>query len=226
MLAGEQGVLPDPRSACSRTRARSPSRPTRGSSTPSASARPSSPPATNSRPAPSPPRRPRTLEKAANKASEGTSEGRYLFVTASFDPDPVPPPKPRRTRTTSSPTTLRLRRRREEARRREQGGQGEGREAQGRTRRPDRRRPEAGQGTDRPLRRLVLRHAGRQLPDDRPGPGEPDPRQVGQARQPRRPAPAVARRIQPRRTSASRFNLPPAVIETEVEPRRPRQCRS
>ncbi len=35
------------------------------------------------------------LAKAAGKASgEATSEGRYLFVTASFDPNLIPPPKP------------------------------------------------------------------------------------------------------------------------------------
>ena len=33
------------------------------------------------------------LAKAAAKASEGTSEGRYLFVTAAFDPDLIPEPK-------------------------------------------------------------------------------------------------------------------------------------
>ena len=35
----------------------------------------------------------KALEKATNKGNEGTSEGRYLFVTASFDPDLIPPPK-------------------------------------------------------------------------------------------------------------------------------------
>ena len=34
------------------------------------------------------------LGKATSKGSEGTSEGRYLFVTASFDPTRLPPPKP------------------------------------------------------------------------------------------------------------------------------------
>ncbi len=34
------------------------------------------------------------LGKATNKGSEGTSEGRYLFVTATFDPTLLPPPKP------------------------------------------------------------------------------------------------------------------------------------
>ena len=32
--------------------------------------------------------------KAAEKGAEGTSEGRYLFVTAGFDPTSLPPPKP------------------------------------------------------------------------------------------------------------------------------------
>ena len=30
----------------------------------------------------------------ATKSAEGTSEGRYLFVTATFDPSMIPPPKP------------------------------------------------------------------------------------------------------------------------------------
>ena len=34
------------------------------------------------------------LGKAANKGNEGTSEGRYLFATASFDPSMIPPPRP------------------------------------------------------------------------------------------------------------------------------------
>ena len=34
------------------------------------------------------------LGKATNKNNEGISEGRFLFVTATFDPDLLPPPKP------------------------------------------------------------------------------------------------------------------------------------
>jgi hypothetical protein len=34
------------------------------------------------------------LGKAANPGNEGTSEGRYLFATAAFDPELIPPPKP------------------------------------------------------------------------------------------------------------------------------------
>ena len=34
------------------------------------------------------------LAKATEKGNEGTSEGRYLFVTATFDPSLLPPPKP------------------------------------------------------------------------------------------------------------------------------------
>jgi Domain of unknown function (DUF4340) len=34
------------------------------------------------------------LGKATNKGGEATSEGRYLFVTATFDPTLIPPPKP------------------------------------------------------------------------------------------------------------------------------------
>jgi hypothetical protein len=36
----------------------------------------------------------KALERAANKGSEGSSEGRYLFVTAAFDPALLPPPAP------------------------------------------------------------------------------------------------------------------------------------
>jgi Domain of unknown function (DUF4340) len=36
----------------------------------------------------------KATEKATNKPTEGTSEGRFLFVTASFDPSLIPPPKP------------------------------------------------------------------------------------------------------------------------------------
>ena len=147
-------------------RSRSP--PTRGWSTPSASARPSSPPATSSPPGPSPTSRPRPW--ARRSGGEATSEGRYLFVTAAFDP--AYPPAEALTRRRQVPRRpLRLRGRRQADRRREPARQGEGREAQGRPRPADRRRPEEGQGAERPLRRLVLRHPRRQLPDDRPGPG-------------------------------------------------------
>jgi len=36
----------------------------------------------------------KALEKASNKGTEGTSEGRYLFATAAFDPTFLPPPRP------------------------------------------------------------------------------------------------------------------------------------
>ena len=36
----------------------------------------------------------KATEKATDKPAEGTSEGRYLFVTATFDPNLIPPPKP------------------------------------------------------------------------------------------------------------------------------------
>jgi Domain of unknown function (DUF4340) len=36
----------------------------------------------------------KALEKAAGKPSDESSEGRYLFVTAAFDPDLLPPPPP------------------------------------------------------------------------------------------------------------------------------------
>ncbi len=36
----------------------------------------------------------KATEKATAKPSEGTSEGRFLFVTATFDPNLIPPPKP------------------------------------------------------------------------------------------------------------------------------------
>ena len=36
----------------------------------------------------------KALGKATEKGNEGTSEGRYLFVTATFDPALLPPPKP------------------------------------------------------------------------------------------------------------------------------------
>jgi hypothetical protein len=36
----------------------------------------------------------KATEKATGKSAEGTSEGRYLFVTATFDPNLIPPPKP------------------------------------------------------------------------------------------------------------------------------------
>jgi hypothetical protein len=36
----------------------------------------------------------KATEKATDKPAEGTSEGRYLFVTATFNPTLIPPPKP------------------------------------------------------------------------------------------------------------------------------------
>jgi Domain of unknown function (DUF4340) len=36
----------------------------------------------------------KATEKATSKPTEGTSEGRYLFVNATFDPALIPPPKP------------------------------------------------------------------------------------------------------------------------------------
>ncbi len=116
-------------------------------------------------------------EKEANKkdplkARQETSEGRYLFATAAFDPSLIPPPKPSTDPDDKVPDdpfayspdgsdaklTAGL-----------AAGEGAGRQAPGRDRPPGRRRPEAGQGAERPLRPLVLRHPRRQLPDDRPG---------------------------------------------------------
>ncbi len=124
-------------------------------------------------------------EKEANKkdplkARQETSEGRYLFATAAFDPSLIPPPKPSTDpddKLPDDPFAYDPDGSERQADPADSAGRGQAAKLQAETRPQGRRRPEAGQGTERPLRRLVLRHPRRQLPDDRPGSAQSDPRQ-------------------------------------------------
>ena len=125
-------------------------------------------------------------KKDAAKKPEGTQENRYLMVTVSFDPTLIPKPEsmePKpvdqadgagespRQRVCTGPQ-------RSQVHGRAEGGRRKRPTRQGRLREEDRRRQEEGRGARRPVRPVVLRDSGRQLPLDQPG-----PRRAGRAQE-------------------------------------------
>ena len=130
-------------------------------------------------------------EKDKSKKQEGTTENRFVMVTVSFDPSLIAKPEKRRRqgkRQTRSQARraadraqqpLRPRSQRPEVPRRAERGEGEGRARPEGLREEDRRRQETGAGADRPVRGLVLRDTGRQLPLDQPGSDSPGQAQEG-----------------------------------------------
>ena len=165
-------------------------------------------------------------DKEKAKKAEGTTENRFVRVTAPSTRRLIAKPKPDDSKpkdvATAKPGepleipahTVRARPQGSQVHRRAEGSQGEGRARAEGLREEDRRRQEEGPGAYRPVRRLVLRDAGRQLPLDQPRPRRP--RQAQESRlghSARRGtayrSPAAARRCPARSRRSSRERVRP-----------------